>query len=131
MCCCQAVTGPNIMAVHSMLIAKPPDSGTNSSKYVLKTKLVFTMLSSSETETLSCRHPPHQDLYYFPFRPANRIVASWTAIEHCDILNGCLFVSPGSHLAETLYPHDYPAGANNKFYHGIHVNTFSCQMISL
>lgn len=93
----EAVTGPNIMAVHSMLIAKPPDSGTNSSK-----------------------HPPHQDLYYFPFRPADRIVASWTAIEHCDILNGCLFVSPGSHLAQTLYPHDYPAGANNKFYHGIH-----------
>ncbi|XP_037038461.1 phytanoyl-CoA dioxygenase, peroxisomal-like [Bradysia coprophila] len=93
----EAVTGPNIVAVHSMLIAKPPDSGTNSSK-----------------------HPPHQDLYYFPFRPADRIVASWTAIEPCDILNGCLFVSPGSHLAEKLYPHDYPTGANNKFYHGIH-----------
>lgn len=93
----EAVTGPNIVAVHSMLIAKPPDSGTNSSK-----------------------HPPHQDLYYFPFRPTNRIVAAWTAIEPCDILNGCLFVAPGSHLAETLYPHDYPSGANNKFYHGIH-----------
>ncbi|KAJ6624282.1 Phytanoyl-CoA dioxygenase, peroxisomal [Pseudolycoriella hygida] len=92
----EAVTGPNIMAVHSMLIAKPPDSGTNSSK-----------------------HPPHQDLYYFPFRPAEKIVAAWTAIEPCDTLNGCLFVSPGSHLAQTLYPHDYPSGANNKFYHGI------------
>lgn len=29
----EAITGPNIMAMHSMLIAKPPDSGTNSSKY--------------------------------------------------------------------------------------------------
>lgn len=28
----EAITGPNIMAMHSMLIAKPPDSGTNSSK---------------------------------------------------------------------------------------------------
>lgn len=28
----EAITGPNIVAVHSMLIAKPPDSGTNSSK---------------------------------------------------------------------------------------------------
>jgi len=92
----EAITGPNIMAVHSMLIAKPPDSGSNSSK-----------------------HPPHQDLYYFPFRPVDRIAAAWTAIEPCDTLNGCLFVSPGSHLAQKLYPHDYPEGANNKFYHGI------------
>jgi len=92
----EAMTGPNIMAMHSMLIAKPPDSGTNSS-----------------------RHPPHQDLYYFPFRPVDRIVAAWTAIEPCDTQNGCLFVSPGSHLAQKLYPHDYPPGANNKFYHGI------------
>lgn len=28
----EAITGPNIIAVHSMLIAKPPDSGSNSSK---------------------------------------------------------------------------------------------------
>ncbi len=28
----EAITGPNIMAMHSMLIAKPPDSGTNSSR---------------------------------------------------------------------------------------------------
>lgn len=32
----EAITGPNIMAVHSMLIAKPPDSGSNSSKYKRK-----------------------------------------------------------------------------------------------
>ncbi|KAK0174654.1 hypothetical protein PV327_010404 [Microctonus hyperodae] len=95
----QAFTGPNIMAVHSMLIAKPPDSGSNSS-----------------------RHPPHQDLYYFPFRPADRIVAAWTAIEPCDKENGCLFVSPGSHIPRKLYMHNYPkdSNANNKFYHGIH-----------
>lgn len=28
----EAITGPNIMAMHSMLIAKPPDAGSNSSK---------------------------------------------------------------------------------------------------
>ncbi|KAK0085194.1 hypothetical protein PV325_005607 [Microctonus aethiopoides] len=94
----QAFTGPNIMAMHSMLIAKPPDAGSNSS-----------------------RHPPHQDLYYFPFRPADRIVAAWTAIEPCDKENGCLFVSPGSHIPRELYMHSYPkdSNANNKFYHGI------------
>ncbi|CAD6207852.1 GSCOCG00012707001-RA-CDS [Cotesia congregata] len=95
----EAFTGPNIMAMHSMLIAKPPDSGFNSS-----------------------RHPPHQDLYYFPFRPANSIVAAWTAVEPCHTSNGCLFVSPGSHIPQRLYPHGYPEDKNatNKFYHGIH-----------
>ncbi|KAG8041247.1 hypothetical protein G9C98_002235 [Cotesia typhae] len=95
----EAFTGPNIMAMHSMLIAKPPDSGFNSS-----------------------RHPPHQDLYYFPFRPANSIVAAWTAVEPCHTSNGCLFVSSGSHIPQRLYPHGYPKDKNatNKFYHGIH-----------
>ena len=73
------------------------------------------------------RHPPHQDLYYFPFRPADRIVAAWTAIEPCDVENGCLYVSPGSHLPKTLYPHNYPkiSGTEevNKFYHEIQVNS--------
>lgn len=96
----EAFTGPNIMAVHSMLIAKPPDIGFGTSK-----------------------HPPHQDLYYFPFRPADRIVASWTAMEPCTRENGCLFVSPGTHTLDRVFPHDYPPGAEpgtvNKFYHGI------------
>eukprot|EP01012_Entosiphon_sulcatum_P000183 TRINITY_DN10027_c0_g1_i4.p1 TRINITY_DN10027_c0_g1~~TRINITY_DN10027_c0_g1_i4.p1 ORF type:complete len:188 (+),score=46.62 TRINITY_DN10027_c0_g1_i4:59-565(+) len=42
----EAVIGPNIKSVHTMLINKPPDLGRGSS-----------------------RHPPHQDLWYFPFRP--------------------------------------------------------------
>lgn len=29
----EAFTGPNIMAVHNMLIAKPPDAGSESSRY--------------------------------------------------------------------------------------------------
>ncbi|KAI4497652.1 hypothetical protein M0802_007192 [Mischocyttarus mexicanus] len=96
----ECFTGPNITAVHSMLIAKPPDAGLGSST-----------------------HPPHQDLYYFPFRPADKIVAAWTAIEPCDRLNGCLYVYPGTHTQGKLYPHDYPIGSKsntvNKFYHGI------------
>ena len=46
------------MGMHTMLINKPPDPGTKSS-----------------------RHPMHQDLHYFPFRPADRIVCSWTAMQ--------------------------------------------------
>ena len=47
----ECFTGPDIMAAHTMLINKPPDPGSQSS-----------------------RHPLHQDLHYFPFRPANRYI---------------------------------------------------------
>lgn len=90
------IVGPNCKAVHTMLINKPPDTGAGSS-----------------------RHPPHQDLWYFPFRPASRIVCAWTAMQKIDIENGCLFVKPGSHNGP-LYRHEYPKdGVVNRAYHGI------------
>lgn len=49
----------------------------------------------------------HQDLHYFPFRPAARIVCAWTAMERADQDNGCLVVLPGTHR-EPLKPHSYP-----------------------
>ncbi|XP_029351120.1 phytanoyl-CoA dioxygenase, peroxisomal [Echeneis naucrates] len=90
-------TGPNIMAMHTMLINKPPDAGKKTS-----------------------RHPMHQDLHYFPFRPADRIVCAWTAMEKVNRQNGCLVVLPGTHTG-TLQEHDYPdwEGGVNKMYHGI------------
>eukprot|EP01012_Entosiphon_sulcatum_P000182 TRINITY_DN10027_c0_g1_i1.p1 TRINITY_DN10027_c0_g1~~TRINITY_DN10027_c0_g1_i1.p1 ORF type:complete len:329 (+),score=84.66 TRINITY_DN10027_c0_g1_i1:59-988(+) len=92
----EAVIGPNIKSVHTMLINKPPDLGRGSS-----------------------RHPPHQDLWYFPFRPAEKVVAAWAALQRIDEGNGCLFVKPGSHLLP-LYLHEYPNdGTVNKAYHGI------------
>lgn len=48
-----------------------------------------------------------QDLHYFPFRPAERIVAAWTAMERVNEDNGCLVVIPGTHKGELL-THDYP-----------------------
>lgn len=63
--------GPNIKTVHNMLINKPPG--------------------------VDGRHPLHQDLLYFPFRPEDRIVATWTALEAVNRANGCLAVIPGSH----------------------------------
>ncbi|XP_048466374.1 phytanoyl-CoA dioxygenase, peroxisomal isoform X2 [Rhincodon typus] len=77
-------TGPNIMAMHTMLINKPPDTGAKTS-----------------------RHPMHQDLHYFPFRPADQIVCAWTAMERVDRNNGCLVVLPGTHKGR-LEQHDYP-----------------------
>jgi len=92
----EGVIGANLRSVHTMLINKPPDVGLGSS-----------------------RHPPHQDLWYFPFRPAEKIVASWTAMQHIDQENGCLCVEPGSHTGP-LYKHEYPSdGVVNKAYHGI------------
>jgi len=90
--------GGNVMAMHTMLINKPPDPGTKSS-----------------------RHPMHQDLHYFAFRPADRIVCAWTAMQHIDRENGCLVVIPGSHRSDRLYEHGYPQweGGVNKMYYGI------------
>lgn len=48
-----------------------------------------------------------QDLYYFPFRPVNKIVAAWTAMEKITTENGCLVVVPGTHKGNLL-KHDYP-----------------------
>ena len=49
----------------------------------------------------------HQDLYYFPFRAANKIVCVWTAMQTINRTNGCLVVVPGTHTGE-LMEHDYP-----------------------
>lgn len=89
--------GPNIKAVHTMLINKPPDSGN-----------------------LTSKHPLHQDLHYFPFRPAERIVAAWTAMESVNEDNGCLVVIPGTHKG-VLLPHDYPKWNHkvNKAFHRV------------
>ncbi|RWS19883.1 phytanoyl-CoA dioxygenase: peroxisomal-like protein, partial [Leptotrombidium deliense] len=93
----ECFAGPNLMAIHTMLINKPPDKGKKST-----------------------RHPLHQDLLYFPIRPANRIVCAWTAMERVTRSNGCLVAIPGSHKGE-LMEHDYPdwEGGVNKMYHGL------------
>ena len=77
----EAFLGPDIKSVHNMLINKPPG--------------------------VDGRHPLHQDLLYFPFRPAEAIVASWTAIQRCTRENGCLVVVPGSQRGELL-KHERP-----------------------
>lgn len=93
----KSVTGENVMAMHTMLINKPPDTGSKTS-----------------------RHPLHQDLYYFPFRPVNNIICAWTAMEKITRENGCLVVVPGSHTGE-FQKHSYPdwEGGVNKMYYGI------------
>ena len=78
------------------------------------------LLQPPDPGTKSSRHPLHQDLYYFPFRPADRIVCSWTAMQKVHRDNGCLVVVPGTHTGQLLR-HGYPqwSGGVNKMYHGI------------
>jgi len=77
----ERIVGPDVQTIHTMLINKPPN--------------------------VDGRHPIHQDLLYFPFRPADRIVAAWTAMEPVTRENGCLVVVPGSHRGELL-THENP-----------------------
>ncbi|KAK4874187.1 hypothetical protein RN001_013547 [Aquatica leii] len=91
----QSIIGPNISCCHSIFMNKPPNSEKDSS-----------------------RHPMHQDLYFFPFRPANSVVASWTAVEYVNEENGCLFVVPKSHKMK-LQPHDYPPNVESKSFYGV------------
>ncbi len=77
----ECIIGREVQTIHTMLINKPPN--------------------------VDGRHPLHQDLLYFPFRPADRIVASWTALERVTKEKGCLVVVPGSHRGE-LRSHENP-----------------------
>jgi phytanoyl-CoA hydroxylase len=79
--CVERFVGHDVQTIHTMLINKPPN--------------------------VDGRHPLHQDLLYFPFRPADRIVASWTALERTTKENGCLVAIPGSHRGE-LMQHENP-----------------------
>jgi phytanoyl-CoA hydroxylase len=77
----EELIGPDLISMNSMALNKPPD--------------------------VDGRHPLHQDLIYFPFRPADSIVGVWTALDRITRENGCLVMIPGSHKGET-HPHDYP-----------------------
>nr|XP_023024537.1 phytanoyl-CoA dioxygenase, peroxisomal-like isoform X2 [Leptinotarsa decemlineata] len=67
---------------------------------------------------ISGQYAVNKDLHYFPFRPANKIVTAWTAMERVEEKNGCLHVIPGSHNGP-LYNHEYPEGNKHKLYHEV------------
>ncbi|KAJ0171955.1 hypothetical protein K1T71_012718 [Dendrolimus kikuchii] len=51
-------------------------------------------------------HPTHQDIFYFPFRPVESIIAAWTAVDRVVRENGGLYIVPGSHKAKKIYEHE-------------------------
>lgn len=101
------------MAMHTMLINKPPDPGMlfrvqmNWQNYSCQINSACNDLDLVLPGTKTSRHPMHQDLHYFPFRPVDRIVCSWTAMEKVNRDNGCLVVIPGTHKGPLL-EHEYP-----------------------
>ena len=79
--CVGSLLGSDLVFVNSMVITKPPG--------------------------VDGRHPLHQDLLYFGFRPGDAVVGTWTALEPVTRQNGCLAVLPGSHRGELL-EHEVP-----------------------
>lgn len=88
----EQIIGPDIQTLHTMLINKPPN--------------------------VDGRHPLHQDLVYFGFRPADKIVAAQTALEPMTRENGCLAVVPGSHDRGLLDHETLPWEGANAGYWG-------------
>ena len=88
----EQIIGPNLQSIHTMLINKPPG--------------------------VDGRHPLHQDLVYFPFRPADKIVAAQTALEPMRRENGCLSIVPGSHERGLIDHENLPWEGANAGYWG-------------
>lgn len=78
--------GKNIKTVHNMIVNKPPQ--------------------------VDGRHPMHQDLLYFPFRPIDQVVGAWLPLESVNRENGTLAVIPGSHKLPLL-EHGMPEDMEN------------------
>jgi phytanoyl-CoA hydroxylase len=79
--CVESLLGEDLLFVNSMVITKPPG--------------------------VDGRHPLHQDLLYFGFRPGDAVLGTWTALEPVTRQNGSLAVLPGSHKGG-LHDHDVP-----------------------
>ena len=82
---------------------------------------IYTIVSNvfNKPPDVDGRHPLHQDLRYFRLRPAEGIVAVWTAISKCTRDSGCMAMVPGSHKGELLR-HNLPEWEHVNFaFYGI------------
>ncbi|PIO16274.1 hypothetical protein AB205_0174120, partial [Aquarana catesbeiana] len=131
--CKKELTAPGLVVMRDVAIAKsefvPDQKAVTKIQEFQEIPELFRYCCLPQNHHIFCsslqgkktsRHPMHQDLHYFPFRPAERVVCAWTAMERIDRSNGCLVVIPGTHKGE-LKQHDYPEweGGVNKMYHGV------------
>ncbi len=109
---------PGIQAIARQLV----DAAEGEPLHVLTTN-VF-----NKPPDVDGRHPLHQDLRYFHLRPAEGIVAAWTAIDACTRGNGCLAVVPGSQRGG-LREHDTPDWEHVNFaFYGVDEQLGSARM---
>ena len=85
---------------------------------VMRDVLIAKGVVKAQRPGVDGRHPLHQDLVYFPFRPADRIVASQTALEPMRRENGCLSIVPGSHERGLIDHENLPWQGANAGYWG-------------
>lgn len=71
----EALMGPDVLALQTMLFLNPPGHGGQGW---------------------------HQDAYYITTYPET-LIGVWVALDRADEANGCLYVTPGSHV-EPIYP---------------------------
>jgi len=71
----EAIIGPDILALQTMLFLKPPGSGGQGW---------------------------HQDTFYIPTHP-DSLCGAWIAIDDCDEFNGAMWMAAGSNV-EPVYP---------------------------
>lgn len=71
----EALIGPDVLALQSMLFFNPPGKGGQGW---------------------------HQDSFYIQTQP-DSLIGAWIALDRADESNGCLWVAPGSHH-EPIYP---------------------------
>lgn len=74
----QRLVGSEVRLMQDMALVKPPHIGREK--------------------------PWHQDDAYFMYEPQDKIIGTWTALDHATPENGCMHVIPGSHLKGPL-PH--------------------------
>ncbi|RYG40937.1 phytanoyl-CoA dioxygenase family protein [bacterium] len=86
----EALTGPDIMAMQTMLFTKAP--GSNGQGF-------------------------HQDTFYIPTFP-DSLLGAWIAIDPADKENGCLWITPGTQT-EPVYPPESGYGHGDRSLGGI------------
>jgi len=80
----EALTGPDVLALESMLFYNPPGKGGQGW---------------------------HQDSLYVRVYP-DTLIGAWMALDHVNEENGCIWVVPGSHI-EPVHPFGQPTGHHN------------------
>lgn len=74
--------------------------------------LAFLLMFIYKPPRVEAVHPWHQDAFYFPFEPHDKVLGTWVPLDDAHKDNGTLSVIPGSHKLG-LVGHELPEGTVN------------------